>query len=77
MSRQPGEPMRKLLALHEEWRAANGYPLQVSREKKTKLYKLRHRRAPQPTSEISKNKSTGASGARLEKSLKFLVSQKV
>ena len=34
MSRQPGEPMRKLLALHEEWREANGYPLQVSREKK-------------------------------------------
>ena len=36
MSRQPGEPMRRLLALHEEWREANGYPLQVSREKKNK-----------------------------------------
>ena len=74
MSRQPGGPMRRLLALHEEWRAANGYPLHVSREKKkTKLYKPRHRRAPQPTSEISKNKSTGASGlsqvSRLSKSL--------
>jgi len=36
MSRQPGEPMRKLLALHNEWLVANGYPLQVSREKKNK-----------------------------------------
>ena len=34
MSRQPGEPMRKLLALHNEWLVANGYPLHVSREKK-------------------------------------------
>jgi len=36
VSRQPGEPMRKLLALHNEWLVANGYPLQVSREKKNK-----------------------------------------
>ena len=36
MSRKAGEPMRKLLALHNEWLVANGYPLQVSREKKNK-----------------------------------------
>ena len=36
MSRQPGEPMRKLLALHNEWLVANGYPLHVPREKKNK-----------------------------------------
>jgi len=34
MSRQPGEPMRKLLALHNEWLRTNGYPLHVPREKK-------------------------------------------
>ena len=45
MSRQPGEPMRKLLALHNEWLVANGYPLHVPREKKTKLHNSRHRRA--------------------------------
>ena len=33
MSRQPGEPMRKLLALHNEWLVANGYPLQVKKNK--------------------------------------------
>ena len=66
MSRQPGEPMRKLLALHEEWREANGYPLQVSLEKKTKLYKPRHKRPLQSTSEISKNKGTGTSYSKLE-----------
>jgi len=36
MSRQPGEPMRKLLALHNEWLRTNGYPLHVPREKKNK-----------------------------------------
>jgi len=61
VSRQPGGPMRRILALHNEWLRTNGYPLQVSREKKTKLHNSRHRRAPQPTSEIFKNKSTGAS----------------
>ena len=66
MSRQPGKPMRKLLALHEEWREANGYPLQVSREKKTKLYKPRHKRPLQSTSEIFKNKGTGTSYSKLE-----------
>ena len=45
MSRQPGAPMRKLLALHNEWLVANGYPLHVPREKKTKLHNSRHRRA--------------------------------
>ena len=33
MSRQPGEPMRKLLALHNEWLEANGYPLHVKKNK--------------------------------------------
>jgi hypothetical protein len=39
MSRQPGEPMRKLLALHIEWLKANGYPvknIQSTSEKKKK-----------------------------------------
>ena len=34
MSRKAGEPMQKLLALHNEWLVANGYPLHVPREKK-------------------------------------------
>ena len=38
MSRQPGEPMRKLLALHNEWLVANGYPLHVKKNK-TPQYK--------------------------------------
>ena len=42
MSRKAGEPMRKLLALHNEWLVANGYPLH---EKKTKLHNSKHRRA--------------------------------
>jgi hypothetical protein len=33
MSRQPGKPMRKLLALHSEWLVANGYPLRVKKNK--------------------------------------------
>ena len=36
MSRKAGEPMRKLLALHNEWLVANGYPLHATREKKNK-----------------------------------------
>ena len=36
MSRQLGRPMRRILALHNEWLRTNGYPLQVSREKKNK-----------------------------------------
>tara|TARA_R100001443_G_scaffold10341_1_gene19970 strand:+ start:526 stop:756 length:231 start_codon:yes stop_codon:yes gene_type:complete len=42
MSRQPGEPMRKLLALHNEWLVANGYTFHV--KKKTKLHNSKHRR---------------------------------
>ena len=59
MSRQPGEPMRKLLALHNEWLVANGYPLQVSRKKKQN-FTIQGTGAPQPTREIAKIKSTGA-----------------
>jgi hypothetical protein len=74
MSRQPGGPMRRLLALHEEWRVANGYPLQVSREKKIKLHNSKHkRRATTYKRKSPKTKSTGASGlsqaSRLSKSL--------
>ena len=42
MSRQPGGPMRRLLALHEEWVKANGYPaknIQSTSEKKKKRKK--------------------------------------
>ena len=42
MSRQPGEPMRRLLALHEEWLKANGYPVKNTQsisEKKRKKEK--------------------------------------
>ena len=60
MSRQPGEPMRKLLALHNEWLVANGYPLHVPREKKKQNLTIPGTGAPQPTREIAKIKSTGA-----------------
>ena len=33
MSRKAGEPMRKLLALHNEWLVANGYPLHEKKNK--------------------------------------------
>ena len=59
MSRQPGAPMRKLLALHNEWLKANGYPLHVPREKKQNST-IQSTGAPQLTSEIAKIKSTGA-----------------
>jgi len=36
MSRKAGEPMRKLLALHNEWLVANGYPLHVPRANENK-----------------------------------------
>ena len=38
MSRKAGEPMRRLLALHNEWLVANGYPLHVKKNK-TPQYK--------------------------------------
>ena len=61
MSRKAGEPMRKLLALHNEWLVANGYPLQVSREKKKQNLTIPSTSdTPQPTREIAKIKSTGA-----------------
>ena len=59
MSRQHGKPMRKLLALHNEWLVANGYPLHVPREKKQN-FTIQSTGAPQPTREIAKIKSTGA-----------------
>ena len=64
MSRQPGAPMRKLLALHNEWLAANGYPLHVPREKKQNST-IQSTGAPQPTREIAKIKSTGAGASYL------------
>ena len=60
MSRQPGAPMRKLLALHNEWLVANGYPLHVPRERKKQNLTIPGTGAPQPTREIAKIKSTGA-----------------
>jgi hypothetical protein len=33
MSRKAGPQMRKLLALHNEWLEANGYPLHVKKNK--------------------------------------------
>ena len=59
MSRKAGEPMRKLLALHNEWLVANGYPLHVPREKKQNST-IQSTGAPQPTREIAKIKSAGA-----------------
>ena len=38
MTRKAGPQMRKLLALHNEWLVANGYPLQVKKNK-TPQYK--------------------------------------
>ena len=68
MSRQPGEPMRKLLALHNEWLVANGYPLHV---KKKQNFTIQGTGAPQPTREIAKIKSAGASYKTLAASGKF------
>ena len=59
MSRQPGEPMRKLLALHNEWLVANGYPLHVKKKQNFTIQSTGD--PPQPTREIAKIKSTGAS----------------
>jgi hypothetical protein len=59
MTRKAGPQMRKLLALHNDWLRANGYPLHVSREKKQN-FTIQGTGAPQPTSEIAKIKSTGA-----------------
>jgi len=46
VSRQPGEPMRKLLALHNEWLVANGYPLHVKKKNKTSQFKAQARHNP-------------------------------
>ena len=59
MTRKAGPQMRKLLALHNEWLVANGYPLHVPREKKQNST-IQSTGAPQPTREIAKIKSTGA-----------------
>ena len=57
MSRKAGEPMRKLLALHNEWLVANGYPLHATREKKKQNSTIQSTSdSPQPTSEITKKK---------------------
>ena len=45
MSRKAGAPMRRLLALHEEWLKANGYPVKniqsTSEKKKKRKFKLK------------------------------------
>jgi len=71
MSRKAGEPMRKLLALHNEWLAANGYPLPATREKKQNSTIQSAGDPPQLTSEIAKIKSAGASYKTLAASGKF------
>ena len=60
MTRKAGPQMRKLLALHNEWLVANGYPLQVPCEKKQNSTIQSTGDTPQLTSEIAKIKSTGA-----------------
>ena len=58
MSRKAGPQMRKLLALHNEWLIANGYPLHVKKKQNSTIQSTGD--TPQPTSEIAKIKSTGA-----------------
>ena len=71
MSRKAGEPMRRLLALHNEWLVANGYPLHVPREKKNKTSQFKaqasdnlHAKLPKTKAQAqaSCNKSLAASG---------------
>jgi len=57
MSRQPGEPMRKLLALHNDWLRANGYPLNVSREKKNKTSQFKAQARHNPHAKSLKSKA--------------------
>jgi hypothetical protein len=38
--------MRKLLALHNEWLVANGYPLHVKKKNKTSQFKAQARHNP-------------------------------
>ena len=73
MSRQPGAPMRRLLALHEDWREANGYPLQVSREKKKQNFTNQGTGARHNLQAKSPKTKAQAQAA----CLKFPVSQKV
>ena len=53
MSRKAGEPMRKLLALHNEWLVANGYPLH-EKKNKTPQFKAQARHNPHAKSPKSK-----------------------
>ena len=53
MSRKAGEPMRKLLALHNEWLVANGYPLH-EKKNKTSQFKAQARHNPHAKSPKSK-----------------------
>ena len=57
MSRQPGEPMRKLLALHNDWLRANGYPLQVPREKKNKTSQFKAQASDNLHAKLPKSKA--------------------
>ena len=60
MSRKAGPQMTKLLAIHNEWLVANGYPLHVKKNKTSQFKAQATRHLPQPTREIAKIKSTGA-----------------
>jgi hypothetical protein len=49
--------MRKLLARHNEWLVANGYPLHVSREKKNKTSQFKAQARHNPHAKSPKSKA--------------------
>ena len=57
MTRKNGPSMTNILAIHNEWLVANGYPLHVKKKKQNFTIQSTSD-APQPTSEIAKIKST-------------------
>ena len=65
MSRKNGSSMTNILALHNDWLKTNGYTLHVKKKKQNST--IQGTSDPlQPTSEIAKIKSTGASDLTLE-----------
>ena len=61
MSRKHSHEMTKILAIHSEWLEANGYTFHVKKKKQNSTIQDTSE-PPQPTREIAKIKSTGASG---------------
>ena len=64
MTRKYGSSMTNILAIHSEWRAANGYTFHVKKKKQNFTIQSTSD-APQPTREIAKIKSTGAGAGYL------------